>query len=468
MPDPGSLSLSTDDAGLSVDEARAAILAAIRVALGGSADDGPPDRARSVCEVETVPLAAALGRVLAADVVSPIDVPAHDNSAMDGYALRGCDLPGQAAGARPLGATAASVVRLGVHPTAVHAGDTPPADVPPGVAVRIMTGAVMPAGLDTVVPQERCRVLAEGRAIEVDAGVVAHGDHRRLRGEDLSLGQPALRAGRVLRPADLGLVASLGLANLPVRRRLRVAVFSTGNELCEPGQPLEPGCIYDSNRPALLAALARLGVEPIDLGRVRDDPAALEATLTRAVQVADAVVTSGGVSVGEADHTRALLARLGEVAFWTVAMRPGRHVAFGPLRAQPEGPGADAATTPGRAAALRWLFALPGNPVASLVAFDVFVRDALLALAGATPAPPPALQARSSGPIRKRSGRTEFQRGVLSRDADGRCAVRLTGAQGSGILRSLSEANALVVLSHSQGPVAAGESVEVWPFDGLV
>jgi molybdopterin molybdotransferase len=437
MTELGPSPLMTGDANLSVDEARAAIHAALAAA---TAD-------RPVCEAESVPLAAALGRVLAVDVISPIDVPAHDNSAMDGYALRGADLP------------ASGSVRLAVDATTVYAGDAPGLPVAAGKAVRIMTGAVMPAGLDSVVPQELCRALDGGRAVEIDAGVIKPGENRRKRGEDLTLGRPALLAGRVLNPADLGLVASLGIGTLSVRRRLRVAVFSTGNELRDLGQPLEPGCIYDSNRHALLAALTRLGVEPFDLGLVRDEPAALEATVARALALADAVITSGGVSVGEADHTRALLERLGEVAFWKVAMRPGRPFAFGPLRA-PDGARTEATS--------RWLFALPGNPVASLVTYYVFVREALLALAGATPAPLPALRARCSEAIRKRPGRAEYQRGVLSRDADGQWSVRLTGSQGAGILRSLCEANALVVLAHAQGSVAVGEAVEVWPFDGLV
>jgi molybdopterin molybdotransferase len=234
---------------------------------------------------------------------------------------------------------------------------------------------------------------------------------------------------------------------------LRVALFSTGNELRAPGQALEPGCIYDSNRASLRAALQRLGVEVIDLGLVRDDPAALQATFEQAVAQADAVLTSGGVSVGDADYTRELMARMGTVAFWKVAMRPGRPFAFGPLQA---------------AGKQAWLFALPGNPVAALVTFYAFVRDALHQLAGAAPEPLPVLQARCETAIRKRPGRTEFQRGIVSPAPQGGWQVRLTGSQGAGILRSLSEANALVVLGHEQGSVAAGEPVDVWLFEGLV
>jgi molybdopterin molybdotransferase len=314
-----------------------------------------------------------------------------------------------------------------------------------------MTGAVMPTGADTVVPQELCRV--DGDVLHIEPGVIQPGENLRRAGEDLARGKAALRAGRLLRPADVGLLASLGFDRAAVTRRLRVALFSTGDELRAPGQPLDAGCIYDSNRASLRAALQRLGAEVIDLGLVPDDPAALQATFERAVAEADAVVTSGGVSVGDADYTRELLARMGEVAFWKVAMRPGRPFAFGPLHA---------------GARRAWLFALPGNPVAALVTFYAFAREALLRLAGATPEPLPVLQARCATAIRKRPGRTEFQRAVVAPAADGGWQVRLTGSQGAGILRSLSEANALVVLGHDQGSVAAGEPVDVWLFDGLV
>jgi molybdopterin molybdotransferase len=259
----------------------------------------------------------------------------------------------------------------------------------------------------------------------------------------------------VLRPADLGLAASLGLTRLSVVRRLRVALFSTGNELCEPGQPLPSGCIYDSNRHSLAAALRRMAVDVVDLGLVADEPDALEATLAHALREADVVMTSGGVSMGDADHTRQLLACMGDVAFWQVAMRPGRPFAFGTLRRAAGQPPA-------------WLFALPGNPVAALVSFYVFAQEALWTLAGAIEPAMPRLQARCAEPIRKRPGRTEFQRAVVERSAEGGWQVRLTGAQGSGMLRSMSQANALLVLGDEQGSVAVGEWVEVWLFDGLV
>jgi molybdopterin molybdotransferase len=389
--------------------------------------------------VERLALRSALGRVLARDIVSPIAVPAHDNSAMDGYALRSADL-----------ATAADTV-LRVAGSG-FAGQAEVACVAPGECVRIMTGAVMPAGLDTVVPQEFVKV--DGDKIVVPGGIVRAGDNRRLAGEDLALGEAALRAGRVLGPADLGMLASLGQAEVPVYRRLRVAFFSTGDELRSIGEPLPAGCVYDSNRYTLWAMLMRLGVEPIDLGVVPDDPAALEVAFLAASRDADAVITSGGVSVGEADHTKAVMAKLGDVLFWRIAMRPGRPMAIGRIGG---GAGNDAI-----------LFGLPGNPVAVMVTFYALVRDALLAMSGATAPALPMLRAASTDPIRKKPGRSEYQRGIVSRTGTGEWQVRITGSQGSGILRSMSEANGLVVLHHAQGDVAAGEVVDVLPFDGLV
>ena len=414
--------LATGDE-LPVNAARAAIAAALK----------------PITATETLAIQLAVGRVLAADVISPIDVPAHDNSAMDGYALHGADL------------AHGGPTTLTTLPATVYAGTPFTGTVVRGACVKIMTGAVMPAGLDSVVPRELVQV--EGDRVTLRANAIQPGENRRRQGEDLARGKPALTAGRVLRPADLGLLASLGFAEVTVFRRLRVALFSTGDEVFAPGRPLPPGGIYDSNRFTLTAALQRLGVEVLDLGLVRDDPTALEAVLQRAVAQADAVVTSGGVSMGDADYTRDIMARMGDVAFWKVAMRPGRPFAFGPLRHG------------GREA---MLFALPGNPVAALVTFYAFAREALRLLGGAAAEAPTVLQVKSAVPIRKRPGRTEYQRGIVERGADGELRVRPTGSQGAGILRSLSEANALVVLRHDQGSVAAGEPVDVWPFDGLV
>jgi len=406
--------------------------------------------------VERLALRSALGRVLAEDVVSAIDVPAQDNSAMDGYALRGNELAGRTGGGNGNDSGNDSDSDSGSGSIfaiagAGFAGGRFEGVATAGQCVRIMTGAVMPDGLDTVVPQEFCRV--EGDRVHVPAGAVKLGDNRRLAGEDLARGSTALAAGRLLRPADLGMLASLGHAEVPVFRKLRVAFFSTGNELRSVGEPLEAGCVYDSNRYTLWAMLQRLGVEVLDLGVVKDDPAALEAAFTAAARDADAVVTSGGVSVGEADHTKLVMARLGDVLFWRIAMRPGRPMAIGRIESA------------GHTAVL---FGLPGNPVAVMVTFYALVRDALLAMSGATPTPLLPLRVASAEPIRKRAGRTEYQRGIVSQGSDGHWQVRITGSQGSGILRSMSEANGLVVLAHDQGNVSAGELVDVLPFDALI
>jgi molybdopterin molybdotransferase len=438
MSELGPSPLTAGDRHLSVHEARATIAQTLR----------------PIGRTEQVALMQARGRVLATDVISPIDVPAHDNSAMDGFAFA----------SREMQAEQATALRVVVT---VYAGTPFTGTLAAGDCVRIMTGAVMPAGLDTVVPQELCS--ATDAQVHIPAGTVRAGENRRHRGEDLGAGRPALLAGRVLSPADMGLIASLGLEQVQVFQRLRVAVFSTGDELRSAGQPLPPGCVYDSNRQSLMAAVQALGMDVVDLGLVPDDPQALQATLEAAIQQADVVLTSGGVSVGEADHTRALLARLGEVAFWKVAMRPGRPFAFGPLRDASGLAATESFLTLNKPSSpASWLFALPGNPVAALVTFYVFVRDALLQLAGATPVPIPMLQARCTTAIRKRPGRTEYQRAIVEPAEGGGWQVRLTGTQGAGVLRSMSEANALLVLRHDQGSVAAGEMVDVWLFEGVV
>ncbi|HZW20581.1 gephyrin-like molybdotransferase Glp [Noviherbaspirillum sp.] len=386
---------------------------------------------------ETLTLTAALGRVLAADIVSPINVPAHDNSAMDGYAFSG----------RDIGEHAVELQVAGV----AFAGHPYTGGVKAGQCVRIMTGAVMPPGCDTVIPHELVQSISE-TAITIAPGTVKPGDNRRLQGEDLAAGTPALRKGKILRPADLGLLASLGIGEVPVQRRLRVAFFSTGDELRSIGEKLDEGCIYDSNRYTVYGMLTRLGCEVIDLGVVCDDPASLEATLRTACETADAIVTSGGVSAGDADYTTTVMAKLGEVHFWKLAMRPGRPMAFGKIASN------------GKSA---YLFGLPGNPVAVMVSFYFFARDALLQMMGAQREALPMLRVASQSAIRKKPGRTEYQRGILSLDDEGRAQVRVTGSQGSGVLRSMSEANCMIVLPHGQGDVDAGELVNVVVFDGL-
>ena len=383
---------------------------------------------------ESVGIFQALGRVLAQDVISPISVPAHDNSAMDGYAFDSAQLSGDA----PLKLAVAGTLRAG-------AGWALP--VAPGACVKIMTGAIMPAGLDTVVPQEFVSVNDNG--ITIPAGLLHAGDNRRLRGEDLMQGQPALRKGQLLTPAALGLLASLGIEQVAVWRKLRVAYFSTGDEILSLGQPPREGAVYDSNRYTVFGLLSRLGCEVIDMGVVRDEPSVLEAAFTRAAQQADAIITSGGVSVGEADYTKLMMKKLGDVAFWKIAMRPGRPMAVGRI---------------GNAV----LFGLPGNPVAVMVTFLAFVRPALLQMMGSTAAAPPLLKANSMELLRKKPGRTEYQRGIVSTGVDGTLQVQTTGNQGSGVLSSMVQANGLIVLHHDQGDVASGDCVDVMMFDGVV
>ena len=383
---------------------------------------------------QTLPVFEALDRILAEDILSPISVPPHDNSAMDGYAFDSQSLrEGQALQLRVVGTALAGKAWQG--------------QLAPGDCVKIMTGAIMPAGLDTVVPQEFAQV--DGDTVHVPAGVVRAGDNRRLCGEDLMQGRPALQAGTRLTPAALGLIASLGLPEVRVRRRLRVAYFSTGDEILSLGESPREGAVYDSNRYTVYGLLTRLGCEVVDLGVVRDDPVALEATFRDAAARADAIITSGGVSVGEADFTKAMMRQLGDVAFWKIAMRPGRPMAVGRIGSSV-------------------LFGLPGNPVAVMVTFLAFVRPALLRMMGARAEALPVLRAQSLQALRKKPGRTEYQRGTVSRDAQGQWVVQIIGNQGSGVLRSMVEGNGLIVLHHGQGHVAAGDWVDVLVFDGVI
>ena len=418
-----------------------------------------------VADVERVPVMQALGRVLAEDVVSPVSVPPHDNSAMDGFAFRGTELvAGQPLVLRSVGTAFAGAAWQGT--------------VAAGECVKIMTGAVMPAGLDTVVPQEFARV--QGDHITVPAGVVRAGDNRRKLGEDLMAGQPALLKGERLAPAALGLVASLGMGEVPVLRRLKVAYFSTGDEILSVGEPPREGAVYDSNRYTVFGMLTQLGCEVIDLGVVKDEPALLEAAFRRAAAEADAIITSGGVSVGEADHTKAMMKKLGDVAFWRIAMRPGRPMAVGRIAggvaAEFQAKSGSSPYLAGAASSLNdsnqeggsILFGLPGNPVAVMVTFIAFVRPALLRMMGARDEPPVLLRAASEEAVRKKPGRTEYQRGIVTRQADGRLTVRTTGNQGSGVLSSMVQGNGLIVLAHDQGNVAVGDEVGVLMFKGAL
>ncbi|WP_175985124.1 gephyrin-like molybdotransferase Glp [Burkholderia sp. BCC0506] len=397
---------------------------------------------------DTVTLRDALDRVLAADVSAPFDIPAYDNSAMDGYAFDGA-----AALASPQGEVAMPVAGT------AFAGHPFDGAVAAGACVRIMTGAPMPAGCDTVIPQERVRV--DGDTIRFAAHDVARGANCRKAGEDLARGACArgacaLAAGRILRPSDLGLLASFGVTDVTVRRRVRVAVFSTGDELREPGEPLGRGALYDSNRGMLIAMLERLHVDAIDLGIVRDDPVALEAALRDAIAAqADAVITSGGVSVGEADFTRDVMARLGDVTFASLALRPGRPLACGTLARAADGTGH------------ALFFGLPGNPVASAVTLLAIVRPALLTLAGARTPPPAMYTALSTHALKKRPGRTEYLRGIATRAVDGQWHVAPAGSQSSASLSGLAAANCFIVLGHDTAAVDAGAPVDILPLDGL-
>ncbi len=419
---------------LSVTEARNAISTLIQdIQLQAKRSDA----------MERLPLKQCLGRILANDILSPINVPATDNSAMDGFAFNSKDLK-----------TDREQIHLRIVGT-VYAGQT---SVPPTQAsecIKIMTGAMMPPDCDTVIPQEFTKSSEEG-SITFAKDTVRTGENRRLRGEDLQAGKPAIQQGRILKASDIGLAASLGITELSVYQRIKVAILSSGDELCDMSEPLVPGKKYDSNRFSLHACLSRLGFEIIDCGIVRDTPEDLRRAFTLASQQADVIISSGGVSVGEADFTKQIMDELGEVGFWKIAMRPGRPMAFGSLKQiSPK-------TSP------TVFFGLPGNPVAVMVTFYQFVRNALLQLNGALKPEVPLVLVQSAEAIRKKSGRTEFQRGVLFRDSEGKLFVKSTGSQGAGILRSMSEANCFMILHHDQGNIAPGDWVDVEIFDGLL
>jgi molybdopterin molybdotransferase len=407
-------------------------------------DSMPVDRARAlirqflapVTGTERMHIRKALDRIIAEDLTSPIAVPGHDNSAMDGWAVRFADLA--ATGDTELR-------RVGES----FAGKPSSNAIGPGETVRIFTGGVMPANADTVVMQERASEH-DGR-VRIAAGAVSRaGQNRRFAGEDIKPGQVVLRRGQPIRPAELGMIASLGINEVTVFRRLRVAFFSTGDELRSIGTTLGPGEIYDSNRYTLFGMLSRLSCDALDMGVVPDVPHALEQAFATAAANADVVITSGGVSVGEADYVKQLLDKLGEVLFWKIAMKPGRPLAYGRIG------GAH-------------FFGLPGNPVAVMVTFYQFVRDALLVLQGRSDiAPMPTFKATLTAPIKKMAGRTEFQRGVLAPGTNGRWEVRPTGDQGSGILSSMSQANCFIVLDTGTGNVPAGDIVDVQLLEGLI
>lgn len=384
-----------------------------------------------ITEQETVPLHTTWQRTLASNVISPMHVPPHDYSAMDGYAVRAVDCVQGTEILKIIGSS--------------YAGHMFEGSVAEGECIRIMTGALIPSNCDSVVMQEH--VTVAGDVIKLNKNVRT-GQNIRRAGEDIQQGALVLARGRAIRAAEMGVLASLGLSEAQVYRKLKVAIFSTGDELQQPGTPLLAGQIYDSNRFTLIGLLVGSGVEIIDLGNIQDDKVILKNAMLEAAQHADVIITSGGVSVGEADYIKQLLAEIGEVVFWKIAMKPGRPLAYGKIKAD------------GKIDSSHF-FGLPGNPVAVMVTFQQFVRDALLILMGQQPKPAFTLQARCSSPIKKIPGRTEFQRGIVNQTANGEWTVQTTGEQGSGILSSMSKANCFIVLPVALGDVAVGTMVEV-------
>lgn len=382
-----------------------------------------------VAAAEAVPLPDALGRVLAEDVVAPSDVPPHDNSAVDGYAVFFDDLNPDTETVLPVAGRVAAGHPLG------RAGQR-------GEAVRIFTGAPMPGGFDTVLMQEDCR--AQGDTVAIPPGI-KRGANRRRAGEDVAKGAVVLAAGRRLRPEDIGLAASLGRGDLMVRRPLRVAVFSTGDEVRDPGQDLPPGCIYDANRFALLAALRQLGCAVTDLGILPDDLSTIRAALDGAAAGHDALVTSGGMSTGEEDHVKAAVEALGSLHVWRLAIKPGRPVALGQVR--------------GTA-----FVGLPGNPVAVMVTFLRLARPILLRLMGAEDSPPRLFPVTAGFGYKKKAGRREYVRATLSRDAGGALIAVKHPRDGAGILSSMVESDGLVELPEDLSRLEPGETVEFLPF----
>ena len=383
--------------------------------------------------LEKVELRSAINRVLGEDIRSAIDVPSHDNSAMDGYAVIGADIP--ESGTREL-----TVIGT------IFAGKPLQHAVKSGTCARIMTGGVMPGGADTVVIQERTEHNGDRVTIGNDT---RPGDNVRCAGEDIRAGDTILHAGVRLTPADIGLIASLGTGEVMVTRKPRVAFFSTGDELQSIGETLAPGNVYDSNRYTLYGMLNRLGVEIIDMGVIRDVREDITAAFNQAASYADVIITSGGVSVGEADYIKEILGQLGQVNFWKVAIKPGRPLAFGRLQNA-------------------YFFGLPGNPVSVMVTFYQFVQPALIKLMGNRYIEPLTTTARCTSKLKKRAGRVEYQRGILDRDESGRLVVEKTGAQGSGILSSMSQANCFIILPMETEAIEPGMEVEVQPFFGLV
>ncbi len=389
------------------------------------------DRVVPVRACERLPIRECLGRVNNEPVRSPQDVPPLANSAMDGFAVAVASLE------------ADGITELDEVGTA-YAGKPFDGRVEPGQCVRIMTGALIPEGADAVVMQEQAEVAASGK-IRIDADHRA-GENIRQAGEDVSKDDVVIEAGVRLSPADLGVLASLGIGQLQVRRKPVVAFFSTGDELVSVGEPLEPGKIYDSNRYSLYGMLSRMAVDMVDLGVVRDEPEAMRAVLEKAAAQADLILSTGGVSVGEADFIKPALEEIGTTEFWKIAIKPGRPLTLGQIGAS-------------------IFMGLPGNPVAVMVTFSQFVVPAIEVLSGARLKRPALFKARALDRLRKKAGRYEFQRGVATLDEDGDWQVARTGKQGSGILTSMSRANCFIVLPDAVDGVEPGDEVKIQFFD---
>ena len=395
--------------------------------------------------IEKMPIRDALGRVLALDVISPINVPSHNNAAMDGYAFD----------SKILSSDIEETIELKVSGQ-IFAGNKIVTKKSNNICYQIMTGAVMPSNCDTVIPQEFVEV--HDNQIRFLNTAVKPFDNRRLKGEDLQFGRPALKAGKLLKPSDLGLLASIGMPEVNVFRKLRVSFFSTGDELKSLGENLSEGCIYDSNRYTIFGMLKRLGVEIIDLGVIPDNPILLEKAFISASNSSDVIITSGGVSVGEADHTKSVMKKLGDVDFWKVAMRPGRPMVFGKIWSDKDKKNDNYSL----------LFGLPGNPVAVMVTFYVFVMEALLQMMGSNEFKSQFVLVKSAESFKKKPGRTEYRRAKIFNDNDKCPRIKLIGAQGSGILSSMSEANCLVVLEHDVVSISKDDLIPVLVFDGLI
>ena len=380
---------------------------------------------------ETIHIKDALNRIVAEPIIATMNVPNHDNSAMDGYAMNLDLLPDH--GPFKLKVTGK-----------LFAGN--PLEGNLEGALRIMTGATIPYGLNAVIPQEH---------VELNEGVITFqtkpqaNQNIRRAGEDIKTGQTILKNGRSIEPCDLGLLASLGIDSIKVYRKIKVAFFSTGDEIISLGNPLLPGQVYDSNRYSLIGLLKRLDVETFDLGVIPDDKKIIEDTLKKASDIADIVITTGGVSVGEADYMKDILKKIGEILFWKISMKPGKPLAYGKI-------------------GQFHYFGLPGNPVSTMVTFYQFVREAVLTLSGQTPVPKiPIIKAKLLGPLKKIPGRTEFQRGAYEQDDQGTFKVSPLKDQGSGILRSMSEANCFILLHEDTAHLEKDMWVDIQLFDNL-